>query len=34
VDLPIRIVGPIEVRWFARTTLHVAFVDHEPIKVE
>ena len=33
-DLPIRIVGPIEVRWFAGTTLHVAFVDHGPIKVE
>ena len=33
-DLPIRLVGPIKVRWFAGTTLHVAFVDHGPIKVE
>ena len=33
-DLPIRIVGPIEVWWFARTTLDVAFMDHGPIKVE
>jgi hypothetical protein len=33
-DLPIGIICSIEERWFAGTTLHVAFVDHEPIKVE
>jgi hypothetical protein len=33
-DLPIGIVCSIEERWFAETTLHVAFVDHKPIKVE
>jgi hypothetical protein len=33
-DLPIGIICSIEERWFTRTTLHVAFVDHGPIKVE
>jgi hypothetical protein len=33
-DLPIGIICSIEKWWFARTTLHVAFVDHELIKVE
>jgi hypothetical protein len=33
-DLPIGIICSIEEQWFAGTTLHVAFVDHEPIKVE
>jgi hypothetical protein len=33
-DLPIGIICSIEERWFAGTTLHVAFVDHGPIKVE
>jgi hypothetical protein len=34
VDLSIGIVCSIEERWFAGTTLHVAFMDHRPIKVE
>jgi hypothetical protein len=34
VDLPIGIVCSIKERWFAGTTLHVAFIDHGPIKVE
>jgi hypothetical protein len=34
VDLPIGIIYSIEERWFAGTTLHVAFIDHGPIKVE
>jgi hypothetical protein len=34
VNLPIGVVCSIEERWFARTTLHVAFVDHGPIKVK
>ena len=34
VDLSGRVVCSIEVRWFVRTVLHVAFVDHGPIKVE
>ena len=33
-DLTISIVCTIEVRWLAGTALHVAFVDHGPIKVE
>jgi hypothetical protein len=33
-DLSIGIICSIEERWFAGTTLHVAFVDHEPIMVE
>jgi hypothetical protein len=33
-DLPIGIICSIEERWFAGTTLYVAFVDHGPIKVE
>ena len=33
-DLPIGVVCSIEERWFAGTTLDVAFVDHGPIKVE
>jgi hypothetical protein len=33
-DLPIGIVCSIEKWWFARTTLHVVFVDHRPIKVQ
>jgi hypothetical protein len=33
-DLPIEIIYSIEERWFARTTLYVAFVDHGSIKVE
>jgi hypothetical protein len=33
-DLPIGIISSIEERWFTRITLHVAFVDHGPIKVE
>jgi hypothetical protein len=33
-DLPIGIVCSIEERWFAGTTVHVAFEDHRPIKVE
>jgi hypothetical protein len=33
-NLPIGIICSIEERWFAGTTLHVAFVDHRPIKVE
>jgi hypothetical protein len=33
-DLLIGIVCSIEEWWFAGTTLHVAFVDHGPIKVE
>jgi hypothetical protein len=33
-DLSIGIICAIEERWFAETTLHVAFVDHGPIKVE
>jgi len=34
VDLSIGIVCSIEEWWFARTTLHIVFVDHRPIKVE
>jgi hypothetical protein len=34
VNLPIEIICSMEERWFAGTTLHVAFVDHGPIKVE
>jgi hypothetical protein len=34
VNLPIGIICSIEERWFAGTTLHVAFMDHGPIKVE
>jgi hypothetical protein len=30
-DLPVRVVRPIEERWLANTTYHVAFVDFEPI---
>jgi hypothetical protein len=33
-DLPIWIICSIEERWFAETTLHVAFVDQRSIKVE
>jgi hypothetical protein len=33
-DLPIKVVCSIEERWLAGTALHVAFVDHRPIKVE
>jgi hypothetical protein len=33
-DLPIGIICSIEERWCAETTLHVAFVDHRPVKVE
>jgi hypothetical protein len=33
-DLPIGVVCSIEEQWFTETTLHVAFVDHGPIKVE
>jgi hypothetical protein len=33
-DLPIGIICSIEEWWFAGTMLHVAFVDHRPIKVE
>jgi hypothetical protein len=33
-DLLIGIICSIEERWFAGTTLYVAFVDHGPIKVE
>ena len=33
-NLPIGVICSIEERWFAGTTLHVAFVDHGPIKVE
>jgi hypothetical protein len=33
-NLPIGVVCSIEERWFAETTLHVAFVDHGLIKVE
>jgi hypothetical protein len=33
-DLPIGVVFfSIEGRWFTRTTLHVASVDHRPIKI-
>jgi hypothetical protein len=31
-DLPVRVVRPIEERWLARTTFHVAYVDFEPIR--
>jgi hypothetical protein len=34
VDLLIWIICSIEERWFAETTLHVAFMDHRSIKVE
>ena len=34
VDLPVGVVSSIEVGWLAGTALHVAFVDHGPIKVE
>ena len=33
-DLPVGAICSIKERRFARTTLHVAFVDHRPIKVE
>jgi hypothetical protein len=33
-DLPRGIVCSIEERWFARTTLHITFMDYRPIKVE
>jgi hypothetical protein len=33
-DLPIGVVYSIKERWFAKTTLHVAFMDHGPIKME
>jgi hypothetical protein len=33
-DLPIGVVCSIEEWWFARTMLHVTFVDHKPIKME
>jgi hypothetical protein len=33
-NLLIGVVCSIEERWFAETTLHVAFVNHRPIKVE
>jgi hypothetical protein len=33
-DFPIGVVCSIEERWFAGTTLYVAFMDHGPIKVE
>jgi hypothetical protein len=33
-DLPIGIIYSIEERWFTETMLHVAFMDHGPIKVE
>jgi hypothetical protein len=33
-DLPVEVVCSVEVRRFAKTTLHVTFVDHGPIKVE
>jgi hypothetical protein len=33
-DLPIGVVCSIEEWWFAGTTLHIAFVDYGPIKVE
>jgi hypothetical protein len=33
-DLPIGVVYSIEERWFAETTLYVAFVDYGPINVE
>jgi hypothetical protein len=33
-DLLIGVVCSIEGRWFAGTTLHIAFIDHRPIKVE
>ena len=31
---PIGVICSIEERWFSKTTLHIAFVDHEPITVE
>jgi hypothetical protein len=34
VNLSIGIVGPIEKWRFTKTMLHVAIVDHTPIKVE
>ena len=34
VDLPVGVVSSIEVGWLAGTALHVAFVDHGPIKVQ
>jgi hypothetical protein len=33
-NLPIGVVCSIEQQWFAGTTLHVAFMDHGPIKME
>jgi hypothetical protein len=33
-DLPIGVVCSIKEQWFVETTLHVAFVDHGPIKVK
>jgi hypothetical protein len=33
-NLPIGVVCSIKELWFARTTLHVTFMDHGPIKVE
>ena len=34
VNLSIGVVCSIEERWFAKTMLHVAFMDHGPIKVK
>jgi hypothetical protein len=34
VDLPVGVVCSIEERQFVGTVLHVAFMDHRPIKVE
>ena len=31
-DLPVWVVRPIEERWLARTTFHVAYADFEPIR--
>jgi hypothetical protein len=33
VDLPVRVVRPIEEQWLANTMFHVAFVDLEPVRV-
>jgi hypothetical protein len=33
-DLSIGVVCSIEERWFAETTLYVAFIDHGPIKMK
>jgi hypothetical protein len=32
VNLPVRVIGPIEERRFANTSFHVAYVDFEPIR--